>query len=111
MNIQAFSAPSKTLTGVTQERNNIEKPSLLGKLLSRKNKLKSTLEEIIDVEEDLEVDTNNQLNLLNPRILYKTNTLNFSIQLLRINKEEEILVTTEPLNLELISKESTQKIK
>ena len=61
------------------------------------------MEDIIDVDKDLEVHTNNQLNLLNPRILYKTNTLNFNTQLLRINREEEILVTTEPINLTLIS--------
>ena len=107
MNLQAFSGPNRTLTGVTQERSDIEKPSFLGKLLTRKNKLKNTLQDIIDVEKDLEVYTNHQLN----QILYKINALHFNIQLLRINREEEILVTIEPINLALISKESTIKIK
>ena len=37
--------------------------------------------------------------------------LSFHTQLLRINREEEILVTTEPINLALISKKITRKIK
>ena len=94
MNLQAFSGPNRTLTGITQEKSNIEKPSFLGKFLTKKNKLKNTLEDIIDIDKDLEVYTNNQLNLLNPRVLYKINTLNFNTQLLKINREEELLVTT-----------------
>ena len=51
------------------------------------------------------------MTLLNPQTLYRTNTLNFNTQLLRINSEEEIFVTTKPKNLALVSKESTRKIK
>ena len=49
--------------------------------------------------------------MLNPRILYKTNTLNFNTQLLSIDREAEILLTPKPINLALVSKESTRKIK
>ena len=111
MNIQAYSGPSRTFTSITTERSNIKQPSFLGRLLTRKHKLKNTLEEIIDVDKDLEVYTNRQLNLWNPQILYKTNALNLNTQLLRINMEEEILVTTKPINLALVSKESIRKIK
>ena len=65
----------------------------------------------MDVDRDLALYSNHQLNLLNPQILYRTNVLNFNIQHLRINREEEILVTTEPKNLTLVSKESIRKIK
>ena len=37
--------------------------------------------------------------------------LSFHTQLLRINREEEILMTKEPINLKLISKEGSQKIR
>ena len=37
--------------------------------------------------------------------------LSFHIQLLRINREEEILVTKEPVNLKLFSKEVSRKIR
>ena len=108
MNIQAFSGPSRTLTGTSTEHSNIERPSYLGKWLTRKKKLNNTLEEIINIDKDLEVYTNHQLSLSNPQVLYKTNVLNFNTQLLRINREEEILVS---LNLALISRESSRKIK
>ena len=88
MNIQPFSGPSRT---ITTERSSIGRLSFLGRLLSRKKKQENTLEEVIDVNRDLEVYTNHQINLLNPQILYKTNTLSFHTQLLRINREEEIL--------------------
>ena len=103
--------PTRTLTGITNVNSNIEKPSFLGRLLTRKNKLKNTLKEIVDVDKDLEVYTNHQINLLNPQILYRTNSLNFNTQLLRVNREEEIFVTMEPINLPLINKESTRKIR
>ena len=68
------------------------------------------MEEIIDVDRDLEVYTNHQITLLNPQVLYKTPIINFDSQLLRINREEELLVTNEPVNIRLISKESSRKI-
>ena len=70
-----------------------------------------TLEEIIDVDRDLEIYTNHQITLLNPQILYKTPIISFSSQLLRINREEELLVINEPVNIRLISKESSRKIR
>ena len=108
MSLQAFTGSSKT---ITSERSLIEKPSFLGRFLARKKKLDITLEELIDVDRDLEIYTNHQITLLNPQILYKTPAISFNTQLLRINREEEILVTTEPINLRLISKESSRKIR
>ena len=93
MSIRAFSGTSRTLTGIIIENSNLSNPSLLGKLIATKNKLNNTLEEVIDVDKDLKIYTNHQLN---SQILYKTNGLNFNTQLLRINREEEILVTIEP---------------
>ena len=57
---------SRTLTGITNENSNIEKPCLLGRLLTRKNKLRNTLKEIVDVDKDVEIYTNHQINFLNP---------------------------------------------
>ena len=74
-------------------------------------KLELTLEEIIDVDRDLEIYTNHQITLLNPQVLYKTPVISFGSQLLRINREEELLVTTEPVYIRLISKESNRKIR
>ena len=91
MSLQPFSGTSKT---ITTERSLINKPSFLGKLLARKKKLNATLEEIIDVDRDLEIYTNHQITLLSPQILYKTPVISFNSQLLRINREEELLVTT-----------------
>ena len=107
MSIQAFNGPSRT---ITSERNFIGKPLVLGRILAKKKKLDITLEEIIDVDRDLEIYTNIQITLLNPQILYKTPVISFRSQLLRINREEELLVTTEPVNIRLISKESSRKI-
>ena len=70
--------PSRTLTGITNENSNIQKPCFLGRLLPRKNKLTNTLKEIVDVDKDLELYTNHQINLLNPQILYRSNSLNFN---------------------------------
>ena len=96
---------------ISTEKSFIEKPSFLGRLLARKKKLNNTLEEVVDIDKDLEIYTNHQISLLNLQVLYKTNMLNFSTQFLRINREEEILVTKEPVNLRLISKESSRKIR
>ena len=63
MNIQPFSGPS---IAITTEKSSIGRPSFLGRLLSRKKKLDNTLEEVIDVNRDLEVYTNDQISLLNP---------------------------------------------
>ena len=45
--------PSRTLTGITNVNSNIEKPCFLGRLLTRKHKLRNTLEENVDVGKDL----------------------------------------------------------
>ena len=108
MSIQSFSGPSRT---ITIERSLMGRSSLLGKLLARKKKLETTLEEVIDVERDLEIYTNHQISLLNPQVLYKTPIISFNTQLLRINREEELLVTTDPVNIRLISKKSIRKIR
>ena len=93
------------------EHSNIERPSFLGKWLTKRKKLNNALEEIINIDKDLEVYTNHQLSSLNPQVLYKTNVLNFNTQLSRINREEELLVINEPLNLAPIRRESRRKIK
>ena len=107
MSLQPFSGTSRT---ITTKRSFINKPSFLSKLLARKKKLDTTLEEIIDVERDLEIYTNYQITLLNAQVLYKTPVISFKSLLLRINREEELLVTTEPVNIRLISKKSSRKI-
>ena len=108
MNIQPFTGPSRT---IMIETSLIGKPSFLERLLVRKKQLNNTLEEIIDIDKNLQIYTYHQINLLNPQVLYKTNMLNFSTQFLRINREEEILVTKELINLILISKKSSRKIR
>ena len=64
MSLQPFSGPSRT---ITSERSLIGKPSFLRKLLAKKKKLEMTVEEIMDVDRDLEIYTNHQLTLLNPK--------------------------------------------
>ena len=63
MSLQPFSGYSRT---ITTERSPIGKPSILGRLLARKEKLEMTLEELIDIDRDLEIYTNHQITLLNP---------------------------------------------
>ena len=71
--------PSRTLIGITNENSNIEKRSFLERLLTiKKNRLRNTLEEIVDVDKDLEIHTNHQVNLLNSQIIYRINALNFN---------------------------------
>ena len=79
--------------------------------MARKKKLDTTLKDIIDVDRDLAIYTNHQITSLNPQILYKTPIISFNSHLLRINREEGLLVTTEPVNIRLISKESSRKIR
>ena len=73
MNIRPFRGNSRTLTGtsrmITREDNNLGSLSLLGKLVTRKNRLNNTLEEVIDIDRDLELYCSHQLNLLNPQTL------------------------------------------
>ena len=107
MSLQSFGGRSRT---ITTERSIIGKSTFLGKLLAWKKRLETSLEEVIDVDHDLKIYTNHQITLLNPQVLYKTPAISFNIQLLRINREEELLVTTEPVNIRLISKESSRKI-
>ena len=78
MRLQPFSGPSRT---ISSERSLIGKPSFLGKLLAEKKKLDMTLEEIIDVDRDLEIYTNNQITLFYPQVLYKTPVISFNSQL------------------------------
>ena len=108
MSLQPFSESS---TIITTEKSLIGKVSFPRKLLAKKKNLENILEEIVDVEKDLEIYTNHYISLLNPQVSYKTLMLSFNTQLLRINREEKILVKTEPINLRLISKESSRKIR
>lgn len=115
MNIIPFSGNSVTLAStsrnITKEDSSISKPSFLSRILKNKSKLNVTLEEVVDVEKDLEIYHNHHIELLNPKILYKTGNLSFNSQLLRINREEEILVTTNEVRIPLVSLESIRKIK
>ena len=90
MSLQSFSGTGRI---VTTERSLIGKPLFLERLLARKKTLETSLEEIIDVDCDLRIYTNHQITLLNPQVLYKTPIINFNSQLLRINREEELLMT------------------
>ena len=66
MSGRAFSGTSRTLTEITIENSNLRNLSILGRLITRNNKLNNILEEVIGVDRDLEIYTNHQLNLLNP---------------------------------------------
>ena len=107
MSLQLFSGNSRT---ITTESSLIGKPSFLRKLLTWRKKLETTLEKIVDVNRDLEIYTNHQITLLKSQVLYKTPIISFNSQLLRINREEELLVTNESVNTRLISEERSRKI-
>lgn len=100
MNITLFSGTSRTLAStsrnIIKEDSYIDKPSFLDRTLKNKNRLSITLEEVIDVEKDLKIYHNHQIELLNPKVLYKTGNLSFNTQVVRItrvvriNREEKI---------------------
>ena len=83
------------------EQGNIRGQSFLARMFNRgtPNNTKRALEEIIDINRDEELFNNYQISMLNPEILYRTRPMNIQTQLIRINREERILVTNEPKNL------------
>ncbi|KAK8957539.1 hypothetical protein KSP39_PZI001120 [Platanthera zijinensis] len=108
MSSQAIATTSRT---VTSENSQVGTPSLLGQLLRHKPKKETVLEEVLDVEQDLVLYNNHQISLLNPKVLYHVGRFNFNTQLLRINREEELLVTNFPNNIKLISQNTISQIK
>ena len=75
MNNKPFSETSGTLAetsrSITKVENNLSSLSFLGRLLSKENKLNNALEAIVDIDRDLEIYSNHQLTLLNPKSYIK----------------------------------------
>ena len=75
MNNKPFSETSGTLAetsrSITKVENNLSSLSFLGRLLTKKNKLNNALEAIVDIDRDLEIYSNHQLTLLNPKSYIK----------------------------------------
>lgn len=83
INIEAFSKPSRTL----EERRSISSSSWLDNL--RSNNLPShRLEEVIDIDWNLELFSNEQLDVLNLRRLYGWGLLSFANSIYRHHRTE-----------------------
>lgn len=83
----------------------------MSRILNRKTKEKNNqqLEEIIDTDKDIQIFQQNQLNLLNPKVLYNTNSKS---QLYRHYREEQLSVLGKnSVSLPLINAESIKEIK
>ena len=63
----------------------------MSRILNRKTKEENNqqLDEIIDTDKDIQIFQQNQLNLLNPKVLYNTNSKS---QLYRHYREEQLSV-------------------
>lgn len=104
-----FTGTSRT---ISKENSRIGEKNFMDKLVGRKSCSDiTTLEEIVDIDKDLEVYNNQEINLLNPRILYHVGRFKSGSSLLKINREEQILVTERAVNLQLVSKQTTREIK
>ena len=70
------------------------------------------LEEIIDIDRDIKIYNNSNIDLLNPRILYRVGRLNLGrTGLIKTSREETLSVTTEPVNVKLLSETTIRRLK
>ena len=71
-----FTGTSQTISGHTQRSETInQNPSFLDRLLRRTNQNSRQLEEIVDINNNIDVSTNDRINSLNPRQIYNLNWL------------------------------------
>lgn len=115
MNIRPFSGTSRTITENPTTRTEITNNTFLGRIFrkgssSNNSNTIKTSEEVIDLDHNLENYNARQISLLNPRTLYHVGPLNLATSLLRINREE-VLVTTGPVTIPIISNESLKELR
>jgi len=71
-----FTGTSQTISGHTQRSESInQNPSLLDRLLRRTNQSSRQLEEIVDINNNIDISTNDRINSLNPRQINNLNWL------------------------------------
>ncbi|MCF8704108.1 hypothetical protein L3055_11280, partial [Corynebacterium sp. MC-02] len=93
---------------------NIIGNSLITKIFSKKGRGEenSQLSEIIDVDKDIQTFKQNQLKLLDPKILYKANIFSRTHLLYRHYREEQISALKDNIvNLNLVNLDSMKTIK
>lgn len=92
----SFSDPSWTLTddrsNRTNETNSISSLGWIDNVLRRSTNTQTQLEEIIDLNRDIEIFSNNQLNTLNPREIYRTGVFTVITGLYRHHREQMFAV-------------------
>jgi len=111
-----FTGRSRTITDEeasssrTTTLNHTQNTSYLSRLLNRKESKKTNqLEQIVDTDKDLEIMTNDQINLLRTTQLYKSGIFDNNSSLIRTHRSEMLelpdgkieefgLVTTESIN-------------
>lgn len=106
--LQPFSGPSRVLEG----RRSYASTSRLENLLIRRNSLINLrLEEVIDIDKNLSLFSNEQLNLLNPRRLYDQGILSFSTSIFRHRRIEALhLLDGREEKLNLMSEELAKQL-
>jgi hypothetical protein len=69
-------------------------------------------DEVIDIDRDVEIFSNNQLSLLNPRVLYKTGQWTFRTGFFRHYRDVKVgCGKNEAVNLNLIGPESIRSLR
>lgn len=109
----SFSGPSRTIAESSSSKGKPkdEISSILSKFKSRKDKQIIQLDEEIDLDRNLELYNTNQLDVLNPRMLYQTGITNINTTLIRSIREEEIRVINNSITVDILSPETILKLK
>jgi len=86
--------------------------SFLDKILNRKKKNDVQLDEVREIDRDIEIFRNKHLDLLNPRVLYKTGQWTFRTGFFRHYREVKVGCSKdESINLNLIGPESARSLR
>ena len=104
--ITPFTGSSQTITQPTLNKT----PSLLQKIFNTGNSSTSrTLEDLIDVNNNLQIYSNQQLQSLNPKVLYGINQLSFSSSVYRHQREEALAIPDEKTVILTLMNDESQK--
>jgi len=87
--------------------------NMLARILTRKRQDDNQkLDEIIDIDKDIQIFQQNQLRLLNPKILYNTGYFSNNSQLYRHYREEQLsAIGSKVATLNLVNPDSVRQIK
>ena len=108
-----FTGTSQTVSGHTQRSETIQQnPSFLDRLLRRTNQNTRQLEEIVDINNNIDVSTNDRINSLNPRQIYNLNWLSTDrTSLYRYRRQDDFnLPDNQHQTIRLISEQTGRQL-